>query len=188
MSLSAATVQAPSSQYVTPVLEVLHGYTLQSAGEHQQALEVYGRCNLVDQRRITQCLLQLFVQQASQRESFLQDFSELSFVCSAFEIKETLGLHAYRLCLELVHTELRDSLGGPNIFFDQSLMLRSFRHLAKATLTSKNLHRHEKRSRSKSSKRIQFTWVENENKSDIVNETYICTKLESTVSEAYFDT
>ncbi|RYG97092.1 hypothetical protein EON65_53390, partial [archaeon] len=49
--------QARTRSAKTAVLEVLHGYTLQSAGEHQQALEVYGRCNLVDQRRITQCLL-----------------------------------------------------------------------------------------------------------------------------------
>jgi hypothetical protein len=171
-----------TKHHFLPVLQVLLGYALHSTGEHKQALLAYGQSNLADQRRITQCLLQLFVMQASQPTQFVQQFSELEFICSAFDIKATLGMHAYRLCLELVHTELRASLGGAYALFDQSLMLRSFRSLPRSTQSTKIMPEQEKRSRSKSYKRVQFTYTEAETKSDIVNEAFLCTKSESTVS------
>eukprot|EP00981_Chlorochromonas_danica_P010228 scaffold3058_cov165-Ochromonas_danica.AAC.19 len=176
-----AAVKDDSQHHLLPVLEVLFGYALHSAGDHSQALRIYGQFNLVDQRRVMECLLALFSQEVSQTSIFAENFSELSFICKAAEINPTIGLHAYRLCLELLHTELRAYLGGRQVFLEPSLMLKSFRHLAKTTLAINSMNRNERRLKSQKFKRIQFTWAEAETKTDIVNEVYTCTQLDTTM-------
>lgn len=162
-----------------PPLEVLYGYALHSAGDYSGALAVYGKSNLVDQRRVAYCLLQSFIAQASNPKTS-ESFSALAFIGDAYDIKPTLGLHAFRLGLELVHTELRVCLGGPNAFLDPSLTLKSSRCLPRASsLAYSSSNKQGRRSSNKAYKRVQFSWVESDVKSDIVNEAYICTKFEA---------
>lgn len=164
-------------QCLEPVLEVLLGYMLQTNGSHKKALEMYGHGNLVHQRRIGECLLQLFVDQRAVCQDRKERFSEVAFITAAHQINPTVGMHAYRLCLELVHTELRSYLGGSKAFFEKSLML----HARSSIRSERNANGRTNSMRNKTNG-VQFTWAEAENKSDIINETYMCTNLETTVS------
>ncbi len=117
---SNANNNSPPSKYlVRPILRSLHGYCLQNLGCYEDALAEYSEYNLIDPTRVTFCLLQLFLDEA-ERDSFTKTFNEPAFIAKAYRIGgKVLGLHAYRLILELIHTELkRQVIAKKNVYWN----------------------------------------------------------------------
>lgn len=95
---------------VTSIYQTLYGYCLQNLNLFEEALVEYSASNLIDPTRSTFCLLQVFLAQA-EREDFAATFSELAFIHRAYKMGgRVLGLHAYRLILELIHSELKKQI------------------------------------------------------------------------------
>lgn len=99
------------------------------------------------------------------------------------------GMHAYRLILELIHTELRVKLGREQ-YLDSTLTLGSFRYFPRTgNAISYDSNRYAKARKSgRSLVRSEFDWIEPETKSDIINEAYICTKLSTDINPCELST
>lgn len=120
---------ATASSAVRPIVHSLHGYCLQNLDCYEEALADYSVYSLIDPTRTTFCLLQLFLNEA-EHESFARTFSEPAFIARANKIGgKVLGLHAYRLILELIHAELKKQVvAKKNIYWNSpKLSLGDFR-------------------------------------------------------------
>lgn len=111
---------------IAPVLETLLGYTLQNTEDYNSALKLYSNSNLVNQRRTAYCILQQFMIQAS-NSKFEDEFDALAFIYEAYLVNNIVGMHAYRLILELVYTELQSRYMGGNKYSVAPVLLGSFR-------------------------------------------------------------
>jgi hypothetical protein len=115
-----------SESPIIPVVETLTGYTLQNKDEYADALKLYSNSNLVSQNRLAYCVLQLFVQK-TKSITFEEDFSELIFIHDALKVNTIVGMHTYRLLLELVFTELQSKQLGGDKYMESPISLGSFR-------------------------------------------------------------
>ncbi len=81
---------------------------------------------MVSQNRIAYCVLQLFVQK-TKSVTFEEEFSELIFIHDALQVNPIVGMHTYRLILELVFTELQSKQLGGDKYMESPISLGSFR-------------------------------------------------------------
>jgi hypothetical protein len=70
------------------------------------------------------CLVQSFVVQTTESN---QPFDQLKFIGRALGVSPVLGLHAYRLVIEMYYRELLVKLGVDHFNMDKFLALGSFR-------------------------------------------------------------
>lgn len=110
------------------VITTLIGYVLHNTEDYSKALIYYSRYNLINQSRIAQCLLKLFVKRTALPD-FYEKFNEPRFIVEGFMLSSTIGMHSYRLILELVHNELKTSAERRDHLpiSDPSIALTSFR-------------------------------------------------------------
>ncbi len=107
-----------------PIVQVLIGFVNESQGRIEQAILSYCDGHLVDSKRIMTCLVQSFI---SQTIDLNQPFDQLKFVGRALGVSPVLGLHAYRLVIEIYYRELLVKLGVDHFNMDKFLALGSFR-------------------------------------------------------------
>ncbi len=144
---------------LSPIFATLAGYAAQNLENYIQALDLYANSTtLIDYKLLSQCILQFFIQSSSNKSNKAPPTTmppvdptatttenpvncpEIQFIISAYEKKSLFGMHAYRLLLEIVHTELKAQLGGQAIYLDSSLALGSFRKFAKSNNLVRNNH------------------------------------------------
>jgi hypothetical protein len=127
---SAVSDNSPS-RILLPILHTLLGYAYHNVEDFRQALVYYAKSNLINQLRVSHCILQLFIQDIRiRKEDFAENFSEPRFIANLFEIKSSVGMHAYRLILELTYAELKTNLDRRDSMMaatDSSISLGSFR-------------------------------------------------------------
>jgi hypothetical protein len=111
---------------LVPVVETLAGHALQNNNMFFEALQLYSNSNLVSQNSLAYCVLQLFVQRTN-AEKFEEEFSELIFIYDALKVNMIVGMHTYRLILELVFTELQSKQLGGDKYMTSPILLGSFR-------------------------------------------------------------
>lgn len=154
------------SLIVSPIIATLAGYAAQNLEKYIAALDLYANATtLIDCKLLSQCILQFFIQSSSNKNNKTPSAAaaipipvhsntdptaptsehpancpEIAFIISAYQKKSLFGMHAYRLLLEIVHTELKAQLGGQAIYLDSSLALGSFRKFAKSNNLIRNAH------------------------------------------------
>lgn len=112
-----------------PIITTLIGYVLFYNEDYPSAIDYYSRYNLIHQSRISQCLLKVFLKEYS-NPFFQEKFDERSFIVNHYSIKPTVGIHAYRLILELIHNEVRHQIEQKQklpLVLDSSIDFSSFR-------------------------------------------------------------
>jgi hypothetical protein len=120
-------IEQKNSLFV-PVISTLIGYLLNDIEDYHMALIYYSKSNLINQSRISQCLLKWFVKK-THASDFYELFNEPRFIVDGYSLKPTIGMHSYRLVLELVHNELKAAAEKREHtpISDPSIALTSFR-------------------------------------------------------------
>jgi hypothetical protein len=178
----------PTKCVLRPILRSLHGYCLQNLDCYEDALTEYAEYNLIDPTRVTYCLLQVFLSEA-EHDNFVNTFSEPAFIARAYRLGgKVLALHAYRLILELIHAELKKQVVAKKTIYWNSpkISLGDFRVYPRTESALRNqeymMASGKKLARSKSVVANDFVAEENEFKSEILNETFICKRLNTDAS------
>ncbi len=92
------------------VITALTGYLLLNGEDYEHAIQSFASSrNLVHESHISYCLLQLFIKEYK-NISFCEQFNEISFIKYFHQIQPTIGIHAYRLMLELLRCEIKTKI------------------------------------------------------------------------------
>lgn len=214
----------------TPVITTLLGYVYHQHEDYRKAIKYYSKSNLINQAHVAQCILKAFTnkycdkqknnnsnnkkkteeaerergEEEEKSKNLLEHFSEPHYILDHMNIKNSLGMHSYRLILELIYTELKASLekrinennanliasGGSNNggnggnSNDISLPLGNFRSYFRS---GQQLGKKAKPTAA-STLRAEFEWNEPSQRSEILNEVFTCTKLTSDLTACEIST
>lgn len=167
-----------------PVMQLLLGFVHEAQGNTDEAILCYSDANLADHRRVMSCLVQSFAAQVASDKEEGVAFNPLKFIAWALDINLVLGLQAYRLVIEVLYRELLVKLGVDNFNMDKFLALGSFRTYPGShwNAAKKDANGVLTRSGGTTNGATDFTWVENEVKSEALNESVTCIMLNANVS------
>lgn len=165
-----------------PIVHTLLAYSYKNVHNYWQALKHYSKYSIAGESRLSFCLLQAFIS-LSTTENFAKNFSERGFILCANQIRSTLGVHAYRLILELAYTELINSAGGPLTEIDSRLTLGSFRYFPRFESRLFSLGKNQNPFKMGNLKiALDFEWTSNTKRNpEVFNEVVICTKINSNI-------